>query len=67
MRLTPVRACQEETMCKRCGKPIDRKAIEADIATRDVPETARRAAAVSVFCSVLCAFEDFGNLVLQTR
>lgn len=47
--------------CKRCDRPIDRKAIKADLAARDVPETAERAAAVSVFCAVACALDDFAN------
>jgi hypothetical protein len=48
--------------CKHCGKTIDRKALETSLSRLDIRETAKRAASASVFCSYLCAFEDFAKL-----
>lgn len=47
--------------CKNCGVPIDRANVRAEVAKLDIPETADRAANVSVFCGIVCAFEDFGK------
>jgi len=46
---------------RRCEAPINRKKLQLEIERVDIPETAMRAAANSVFCSLLCAFEDFGG------
>jgi hypothetical protein len=48
-------------VCKRCTGSIDREKLQAEIARVDVPETAKRAARNSVFCSLRCAFEDFAS------
>jgi hypothetical protein len=44
-----------------CTGSIDREKLQAEIARVDVPETAKRAARNSVFCSLRCAFEDFAS------
>jgi hypothetical protein len=47
------------TNCRQCTLPIDREKLVAEL--ERVPETAQRAAANSVFCSVHCALENFGG------
>lgn len=47
--------------CRNCGTVIDREKVRAEVAKLDIPETAERAAKISVFCGIMCAFDDFGK------
>jgi hypothetical protein len=56
-----VRLQGEVTMdeCKHCGEPIDREKLKKKLEHGELPSIVERAVAGSIFCSLLCAMENF--------